>query len=98
MSVVEQFEDSRLRHLGVRAAVLFGGDQMPSEMAAAASRNILVKWRADDAPRNSWTTLNSAETELKQLLEDGKVNQEKAAELRAFYLDRVRRLEGGGRL
>ena len=93
LSVIEQFGDARLRQLGRRAAVLLAPEIMPAAAVASAARNILARWRAAEVPPNGWTTLAAANEQIERLLQEGRIDDGKAGEIRNFYERRVRTLE-----
>ena len=93
LSVIEQCGDARLRQLGRRAAVLLAPEIMPAAAVASAARNILARWRAAEVPPNGWTTLAAANEQIERLLQEGRIDDGKAGEIRNFYERRVRTLE-----
>ncbi len=93
LSAVEQIGDARLQQLGRRAAVLLAPEIMPAATVASAARNILARWRDAEAPSNGWTTLAAAHAQVDRLLREGRIDDDRAGELRNFYEGRVRTLE-----
>ena len=93
LSVVEQFGDARLQQLGRRAAVLMAPEIMPAAAVASAARNILARWRGAEEAPHGWTTLATVHAQIDRLLQAGRIDDDKAGELRSFYEGRVRTLE-----
>lgn len=93
LSVFEQFGDARLQQLGRRAAVLMAPEIMPPAAVASAARNILARWRGTDAPPNGWTTLAAVHAQIDRLLQEGRIDDRRAGEIRNFCEARVRTLE-----
>ena len=93
LSVVEQFGDARLQQLGRRAAVLMAPEIMPAAAVASAARNILARWRGAEEAPHGWTTLAAVHAQIDRLLQAGRIDDDKAGDLRSFYEGRVRTLE-----
>ncbi|MYH58127.1 MAG: exodeoxyribonuclease I [Boseongicola sp. SB0675_bin_26] len=93
LSVVEQFGDARLQQLGRRAAVLMAPEIMPAAAVASAARNILARWRGAEASPRGWATLSAVHAQIDRLLQEGRIDDGRAGEIRNFYEARVRTLE-----
>jgi exodeoxyribonuclease-1 len=95
LSVIEQFEDERLKQLGLRAVALLAPEILPNSTVASAAQSILAKWQVEEVPRNGWTTLAAANSELGELLQSGRIDETQVADLRRFYEQRVGVLAAG---